>query len=75
MIPRQTVKTRIGKIMDNTALDIAVKADGGKTVGERVVEKLKGKTVVVPESVKIADMSAVGKDGPVEQVTIEVKFK
>ena len=52
-----------------------VKADGGKTVGERVVEKLKGKTVVVPESVKIADMSAVGKDGPVEQVTIEVKFK
>ena len=52
-----------------------VKSDGGKTVGERVVEKLKGKPVVVPESVKIADMSAVGKDGQVEQVTIEVKFK
>ena len=52
-----------------------VKADGGKTVGERVVEKLKGKAVVVPESVKIADMSAIGKDGAVEQVTIEVKFK
>ena len=52
-----------------------VKAEGGKTVGERVVEKLKGKQAVVAESVKIADMSAVGKDGPVEQVTIEVKFK
>ena len=57
-----------------------VKAEAGKTVGERVVEKLKGKAVVASDadgkkSVKIADMSAIGKDGLVEQVTIEVKFK
>ena len=57
-----------------------VKADAGKTVGERVVEKLKGKAAVDSDAtgkklVKIADMSAVGKDGQVEQFTIEVKFK
>ena len=57
-----------------------VKAEAGKTVGERVVEKLKGKPVVASDAdgkkaVKIADMSAIGKDGLVEQVTIEVKFK
>jgi len=51
------------------------KVDGGKTVGERVVEKLKGKTVVDRDSVKISDMSAIGKGGAVVQVTIEVKFK
>ena len=53
---------------------------GQKTVGERVVEKLKGKQVVDSDAsgkklVKIADMSAIGKDGQVEQFTIEVKFK
>ena len=57
-----------------------IKAEAGKTVGERVVEKLKGKTVVASDAdgkkaVKIADMSVIGKDGMVEQVTIEVKFK
>ena len=49
--------------------------EGGKTVGERIVEKLEGKPAVERDSVKIADMSALGKDGQVEQVTIEVKFK
>ena len=53
---------------------------GQKTVGERVVEKLKGKAVVDADAngkklVKIADMSAIGKDGQVEQFTIEVKFR
>ena len=52
-----------------------VAAKGGKTVGEQVVEKLKGKPAVDPASVKIADMRAIGKDGQVEQVTIEVKFR
>lgn len=52
-----------------------IKATQGKTVGERVVDKLKSKAVVDKDHVKIADMSAVGKDGQVEQVTIEVKFK
>ena len=48
---------------------------GGKTLGEQVVERLKGEQVVDKDSVKISDMSAIGKDGLVEQVTIEVKFK
>ena len=52
-----------------------VKASGGKTPGELVVEKLKGKPVVVPESVKISDMSEVGKDAQVVQFTVELKFK
>jgi hypothetical protein len=52
-----------------------VKLTGGKTAGETVVEKLKGKSVVESGSVKIADMSAIGKDGQVEQFTVEMKFK
>ena len=58
-----------------------IKAESGqKTVGERVVEKLKSKAVVDSDAsgkklVKIADMSTIGKDGQVEQFTIEVKFK
>ena len=52
-----------------------VTATSGKTPGEVVVDKLKGKTsVLAPESVRIADMSAVGKD-QVAQFTVEVKFK
>ncbi|MBQ0033326.1 MAG: type IV pilus assembly protein PilM [bacterium] len=52
-----------------------IKSTPGKTVGERVVDKLKSRPVVDRDRVRIADMSAVGKDGQVEQVTIEVKFK
>ena len=52
-----------------------VKSDGGKTVGELVVDKLKGKPGVERESVRIADMSMIGKDAQIAQVTIEVKFK
>lgn len=52
-----------------------VKAEGGKTVGETVVEKLKAKAVVNRESVRIADMSSVGKNAPVEQFTVELTFK
>ena len=51
------------------------KTSGGKTIGEQVVERLKGKTDVIDrESVKISDMSVVGKDGLVVQVTIQMKF-
>ena len=52
-----------------------VKGSGGKTPGELVVEKLKGKPVVDAESVKISDMSEVGKDAQVVQFTVELKFK
>ena len=52
------------------------KTSSGKTPGELVVDKLKGKTAVVdPASVKISDMSAIGKDGQVAQFTVELKFK
>ena len=51
------------------------KSGGGKTLGEQVVERLKGEPVVDRDSVKISDMSSIGKDALVEQVTIEVKFK
>ena len=53
-----------------------VKGSGGKTPGELVVEKLKGKAVFIePESVKISDMSEVGKDAQVVQFTVELKYK
>jgi hypothetical protein len=52
-----------------------IKLSGGKTAGETVVEKLKGKSIIEQGSVKIADMSAIGKDGQVEQFTVEMKFK
>lgn len=54
-----------------------VKASGekAKTLGEQVVERLKGEAIVDRDSVKISDMSAIGKDGQVEQVTILLKFK
>ena len=48
---------------------------GGKTPGEVVVKNLRGKTAVDPESVKISDMSAIGKDAQVVQFTVELKFK
>ena len=52
-----------------------VKAASGKTPGEVVSDKLKGKlAVLLPESVRIADMTTVGKDS-VGQFTVEVKFK
>ena len=52
-----------------------IKDLSGKTPGERVVELLKRKPVVVADSVRISDMSAVGKDGQVAQFTVEVSFK
>ena len=48
---------------------------GGKTPGEVVVKNLRGKPIVEPDSVKISDMSAVGKDAQVVQFTVELKFK
>ncbi len=53
----------------------SAKAAGGKTPGEHVVDKLKGKPIVDPATVKISDMSAIGKDGQVTQFTVELKFK
>ena len=53
----------------------SVKGSNGKTPGELVVDKLKGKPAVDPASVKIAAMSEIGKEGQVAQFTVELKFK
>lgn len=52
-----------------------VKGQGGKTPGELVVDKLKGRPCIDADTVKISDMSAIGKDAQVEQFTVELKFK
>ncbi len=63
-------------------LDELVKSDaeanGGKqrTASEIVVSKLKGrKELIEDEDVKISDMKAIGRNGNVEQFTVEIKFK
>ena len=52
-------------------------ANGGKhrTASEIVVARLKGSAAIDPEGVKISDMSAIGKNGDIEQFTVELKFK
>ena len=41
-----------------------------------VVNTLKGRTAVIdPDSVKISDMSAIGKNAQVAQFTVELRFK
>lgn len=52
-----------------------VKGQSGKTPGELVVGKLKGRPCIDADSVKISDMSTVGKGAQVEQFTVELKFK
>ena len=52
-----------------------VKAVPGKTAGELVAEKLGGRPFVEKGSVKIADMSTIGKHAQVAQFTLEVRFK
>ena len=65
------------KYIDQQVDKRSVGANGGKrqTAPEIVVAKLKGQVVVDPDSVKIADMSAIGRNAAVEQFTVEVKFK
>lgn len=55
----------------------ASRLSGGKrlTASELVVAKLKGCTSVDPESVKISDMTTVGRKAALEQFTVELKFK
>ena len=52
-------------------------ANGGKhrTASEIVVARLKSSAAVDPEGVKISDMTAIGKNGDIEQFTVELKFK
>ena len=52
-------------------------ANGGKhrTASEIVVARLKGSAAIDPDGVKISDMTAIGKNGDIEQFTVELKFK
>ena len=53
-----------------------VRKSSGKTPEELVKDKLRGKPAVVdPDSVKISDMSEIGKNAQVAQFTVELKFK
>ena len=51
--------------------------NGGKrqTASEIVAAKLKANMAVDPDSVRISDMTSLGKDAALEQFTVEVKFK
>ena len=65
-----------GRITVRYWKDSAKGFSSSKTPVELFVDKLKGKVAVVdPASVKISDMSAVGKDGQVAQFSVEVAFK
>jgi len=53
----------------------SIKGSASKTPGELVVDNLKSRGVVDPDSVKISNMSSVGKESEVGQFTVELKFK
>ena len=47
-----------------------------RTVSEIVAGRLKSEPLIVdPDSVRISDMSTIGKNGSIEQFTVELKFK
>ena len=72
---RVTVRGWKNDIDDIVEKDAA--ANGGKhrTASEIVAARLKGSAAVDPDGVKISDMSAIGKNGDIEQFTVELKFK
>jgi type IV pilus assembly protein PilM len=58
------------------AIDAANNEGRRKTASEIVAQKLKGlSSIIDPDSVRIADMTTIGKNASVEQFTVELKFK
>lgn len=47
----------------------------GQTASELVVARLKSHALVNPDTVKVTDMSTLGKDGAIEQFVVELEFK
>ncbi len=45
------------------------------TAPEIVVARLKANAVINPDSVRVTDMSTLGKDGAIEQFVVELEFK
>ena len=53
-------------------------SNGGKqrTASEIVAARLKSEPLIVdPDSVRITDMSTIGRNGSIQQFTVELKFK
>ena len=72
---RITIRGWEDKLQD--FVESSAKKNGGKreTASELFVSRLKGSPIVLPESVKIAGMTPVGKLASVEQFVVELKFK
>ncbi len=67
-------KDKLKELVDADAADREGKA---RTASEIVVARLKAvpELLIDADSVRISDMTAIGKNGNVEQFTVEVKFK
>ena len=72
---RITIRGWEDKLQD--FVESSAKKNGGKreTASELFVSRLRGSPIVLPESVKIAGMTPVGKLASVEQFVVELKFK
>ena len=58
------------------AIDAANSGGKRRTASEIVASRLKSlSSIIEPESVRIADMTTIGKGAPIEQFTVELKFK
>lgn len=64
-------KDRVKTFIDNAA----AKGASERTAPEIVVARLKAHPAVVADSVKVTDMSTLGKDGSIEQFAVELEFK
>ena len=72
---RVTIRGWKNDIDDVVEKDSAANDGKHRTASEIVVARLKGSAAVDPDGVKISDMSAIGKNGDIEQFTVELKFK
>ena len=65
-------KDRLAQVVEEDAAQ-----NGGKrrTASEIVVSRLKGCAAIEPDSVKISEMTTIGKNSDVEQFTVELGFK
>ena len=64
-------KDRVKTFIENAA----AKGAKERTAPEIVVARLRALPAVVAESVKVTDMSTLGKDGSIEQFALELEFK
>ncbi len=70
-----TIRGWSDRVKDLVNRDAQKNSGKQRTASEIVVERLKSNPSVDPESVKISDMSTLGRNDEVEQFTVEMKFK